>query len=462
VMDTDEFVDSSTISSMVAVSNQLMGFNMFIMLLKVFKFMEINKRLATIWRTLKEAKEMLLYFCLQFGLLFIGFAFWGHVTFGSDMEAFATPIVSVNTAVDMLIGNGDIIALYRANRVMGPLFYSVFTVVMTLIIVNVFIAIICESYSSAYAETNVKSAFPDRELYNTAGDWLRGSLHGLLDYLHKLALVCTLNLCFTSGVGINTSAGCDLSPPSSMLGADEQWSEVPMCRRVLLVLWSTMQYMLEIVFMCRVTGTGQHVAGSTKIIYKNRMMLKLALDHLEKSAEPADTQLAVDSAVMVRLFGLLRSEDGAVSFMDQYDRWNGPPDQRFEVGSADEILKEKLQLLNTALNQIKSKLQRKLTKDGVNFGQFVKQWEEQMKKISCAVDWQQAGSEWQTVGVEELPLDLMWQQESVEKFKDSAGVMYEGELVTDGDHEFVDSEIEMDQTNRVVPAAGVTQPHSPA
>ena len=56
----------------------------------------------------------------------------------------------------------------------------------------------------------------------------------------------------------------------------------------------------------------------------------------------------------------------------------------------------------------------------------------------------------------------MWQQESVEKFKDSAGVMYEGELVTDGDHEFVDSEIEMDQTNRVVPAAGVTQPHSPA
>ena len=85
-----------------------------------------------------------------------------------------------------------------------------------------------------------------------------------------------------------------------------------------------------------------------------------------------------------------------------------------------------------------------------------------MKKISCAVDWQQAGSDWQTVGVEALPLDLMWQQESVEKFKDSAGVMYEGELVTDGDHEFVDSEIEMDQTNRVVPAAGVTQPHSPA
>jgi len=43
VMDTSEFVDTSTIASMVAVSNQLMGFNMFIMLLKVFKFMEINK-----------------------------------------------------------------------------------------------------------------------------------------------------------------------------------------------------------------------------------------------------------------------------------------------------------------------------------------------------------------------------------------------------------------------------------
>ena len=394
---------------------------------------------------------MLLYFCIQFGLLFIGFSFWGHVTFGSDMEAFATPIVSVNTAVDMLIGNGDIIALYSANRVMGPLFYFVFTVVMTLIIVNVFIAIICESYSSAYAETSVKAAFTNRELYNTAGDWLSGSLHGVLDYLHKFALVCTLNLCFTSPVGINTSTGCDLSPPTTMLGADEVWAEVPLCRRMLLVLWSTMQYILEIVFMCRVTGTGQHVAGSTKIIYKNRMMLKLALDHLE-STHP-DTQLAVDCAVMVRLFGLLKSEAGAVSFIDQYDRWNGPPDQRFEVGSADDILKEKMQKLNTALNQIKSKLQRKLTKDGVNFAPFVDQWEDQMRQISCAVDWQQGGSEWKTVGVEELPLDLMFQQESAadaNKFRDSAGVLYEGELVTDGDHEFVDSEIDMNQSNQVV------------
>ena len=48
---------------------------------------------------------------------------------------------------------GNLPALYAANRLMGPLYYFMFTIMMTLILINVFIAIMCEAYDQAKAES---------------------------------------------------------------------------------------------------------------------------------------------------------------------------------------------------------------------------------------------------------------------------------------------------------------------
>eukprot|EP01112_Ceratiomyxa_fruticulosa_P005485 TRINITY_DN1611_c1_g1_i1.p1 TRINITY_DN1611_c1_g1~~TRINITY_DN1611_c1_g1_i1.p1 ORF type:complete len:721 (-),score=128.88 TRINITY_DN1611_c1_g1_i1:40-2202(-) len=129
----------------------LSAFNILLSAFKTFKFLKLNDRLYLLWRTLDMAWTDLTGFLLIFIIVLLGFLLTGWVTFGSDTFFFSTFVNSFGTCWQFIIGNPpDYNAMYASNRVLGPAFFALFTVFVFFILVNMFIAIINDSYQEAH------------------------------------------------------------------------------------------------------------------------------------------------------------------------------------------------------------------------------------------------------------------------------------------------------------------------
>jgi len=264
------------------------------------------------WNAIVMSIPMLGPFFGAFIFVFSGFALWGHVTFGSEVHAFATPILAINTAVDMLIGNGNLPALYAANRLMGPLYYFMFTLMMTLILINVFIAIMCEAYDQAKAESRLPTAFGDRVH--------RVEASAIKSYLTKLVMVLTFNMCFTKPHGLPLALG-------------RPWEEVGLGERIQLTLISTICFLFNLLFLCRFTDTGEERYKREFQIYENKSSIRLALEHLREEAieleyiKDTNDDFSIREDVICALFGELDDIELC------YAHWGGPEEERLDPDS---------------------------------------------------------------------------------------------------------------------------------
>ena len=309
-----------SLASMITTANKLLGAILFMLFFKTLKFLQISKRLSVMWNAIVISITMLWPFFGAFIFVFTGFALWGHVTFGSDVHAFATPILSINTAVDMLIGNGNLPALYAANRLLGPFYYFMFTIMMTLILINVFIAIMCEAYNQAKAESRLPAAFGDR-LPTAFGDRVhRVEASAIQSYLTKLLMVLTFNMCFTKPHGLSVP----LRRP---------WEEVGLGERIQLTLISTTCFLFNLLFLCRFTNTGEERHTREFQIYENKATIRLALEHLRTEAielkyiKATNDDFSIREDVICTLFGDLDDIELC------YDGWGGPEEERMDLDS---------------------------------------------------------------------------------------------------------------------------------
>jgi len=82
-----------------------------------------------------------------FLIIIFGFIFMGWIAFGADMASFNTFFDSFSTCWNFIIGNApDYNAMQSSNRVLGPFFFVLFTIFIFFILVNMFIAILSNSF----------------------------------------------------------------------------------------------------------------------------------------------------------------------------------------------------------------------------------------------------------------------------------------------------------------------------
>jgi hypothetical protein len=88
-------------------------------------------------------------FGVIFAIVFGGFAQAHALLFGSTLASFRTPVHAGFTLLRSLMGDFDFVALRRAEPVMGPLMFVLFTTISFLVVLNMLIAIIADSYQQA-------------------------------------------------------------------------------------------------------------------------------------------------------------------------------------------------------------------------------------------------------------------------------------------------------------------------
>lgn len=127
----------------------------FLVWLKVFKYLSFNRTLLQLSTTLSRCAGDLCAFSLMFVIVFVAFAQLGYVLFSAEMADFRTYGDAVMTLLRTLVGDFDYVAIERADRVLGPLFFVSYIFFVFFVLLNMFLAILNDTYSEVKQSRDV-------------------------------------------------------------------------------------------------------------------------------------------------------------------------------------------------------------------------------------------------------------------------------------------------------------------
>lgn len=154
-----EFGDFTQLGQLADYSTWIFGLNVFFVWIKVFKYISFNKTMNILSNTLSRCAVDLLVFGFMFQIVMIAFVQFAYLVFGAKLEDYSTQISCWYTLVRSLLGDFDFNAMYRATPV-GPWFFIFYIFSCFFILLNMFLAIINDTYSEVKAETMAaKSVF---------------------------------------------------------------------------------------------------------------------------------------------------------------------------------------------------------------------------------------------------------------------------------------------------------------
>ncbi|EKX38067.1 hypothetical protein GUITHDRAFT_115828 [Guillardia theta CCMP2712] len=124
------------------------AFNAFLAWLRCLKYMDlISDRTERITATLSACASSVAALLVIFGIFYAGFSIAFFAAFGQDLYRFRTMGMTCLSLFDILMGGGNLQELVQYNKVLGPLLFVSFVVLMALVLLNMFLAIIVQTYS---------------------------------------------------------------------------------------------------------------------------------------------------------------------------------------------------------------------------------------------------------------------------------------------------------------------------
>ncbi|KAM9804248.1 polycystin-2-like protein 1 [Neosynchiropus ocellatus] len=132
--------------------NNMNAVNLFFAWIKVFKYISFNKTMTQLSSTLGRCAKDILGFAVMFFIVFFAYAQLGYLIFGPEVETFSTFVKCIFTQFRIILGDFDYDAIDRANRVLGPIYFVSYVFVVFFILLNMFLAIINDTYSEVKEE----------------------------------------------------------------------------------------------------------------------------------------------------------------------------------------------------------------------------------------------------------------------------------------------------------------------
>jgi len=150
----NDYVVSLEYASTIMKAQLFFNFiNIVLCLVRTFKFYRFQPRLAIVNQTLGAAYQDLLHFLLMFLTFLLGFGVIAHILFGPEIFIFSTFAESINSIyIMMLTAAVDVASLAHVDGAMAVLFYLLFMFLVAVILLNVLLAILVDSYMKAKEE----------------------------------------------------------------------------------------------------------------------------------------------------------------------------------------------------------------------------------------------------------------------------------------------------------------------
>jgi hypothetical protein len=135
-----------------AVLCYVLGMLVFFYTLRFLRLLRFNKNFAVLGKTLARISGPISGFCLPFFFAFIAFGLFAFSVFGTELNDYSTFQRTMVTQFSMTLGDFDFEALVMTNPLLGPLYFFGFVGMNVLILMNIFLAIINDSYAEVQEE----------------------------------------------------------------------------------------------------------------------------------------------------------------------------------------------------------------------------------------------------------------------------------------------------------------------
>lgn len=137
------------------IEDYLLSVVMFVVTIKSLRLIRFNRHIYQMRMTLRDSLTPLYSFAAMVAVVILAFASFGLLSFGSSVLNYSSIPLAVRTLLQMVIGGKS--SYYQlkvaADGFLGPLFLFVYLMTAMAILVNTFIAILIESYTTSREET---------------------------------------------------------------------------------------------------------------------------------------------------------------------------------------------------------------------------------------------------------------------------------------------------------------------
>lgn len=172
--DQDTFPNFEHLASWQIQFNSIAAVTVFLVWIKLFKFISFNRTMSQLSTTMSRCAKDLFGFALMFFIIFLAYAQLAYLVFGTQVDDFSTFQECIFTQFRIILGDVNFAEIEEANRVLGPLYFTTFVFFMFFILLNMFLAIINDTYSE------VKSDLAQQKAEMELSDLIRKGYHKAL------------------------------------------------------------------------------------------------------------------------------------------------------------------------------------------------------------------------------------------------------------------------------------------
>ncbi|XP_042324484.1 polycystin-2 isoform X2 [Sceloporus undulatus] len=132
--------------------NNIAAITTFFVWIKLFKFISFNQTMSQLSSTMSRCAKDVLGFAIMFFIIFIAYAQLAYLVFGTQVDNFSTFQDSIFTQFRILLGDFDFTEVEETNRILGQVYFTTFVFFMFFILLNMFLAIINDTYSEVKSD----------------------------------------------------------------------------------------------------------------------------------------------------------------------------------------------------------------------------------------------------------------------------------------------------------------------
>jgi Ca2+-binding EF-hand superfamily protein len=155
--DQTQFPNFETLSYFQTAFNNVTALGAFLSYVKLFKYLSFNKTMLQLQVTITNCAKDVLGFGIMFFIIFLAYTQWGYLLFGTQVKGFSDFTNSFYTLFNVIMGSMDTYdEMVEANRGIGPLFFLSYVFFVFFVLINMFVAIITDSYSEVKVELDQK------------------------------------------------------------------------------------------------------------------------------------------------------------------------------------------------------------------------------------------------------------------------------------------------------------------
>lgn len=172
-----KFVNFGHIALWDEVLNAFLSFLVFLSTIRILRVLNYSRSITHLAGVLSNARRNLLGCFFMFALIFIAYAGFGYLLFGSDLETYKNMFVSITTIVNSLVGRNSLHGLIMARPVIAEFYYFTFVTFVIWIVMTM----MCATLNRSIREIRNKIESHER-MYE-----IDDLLHDLLkDFWHKI------------------------------------------------------------------------------------------------------------------------------------------------------------------------------------------------------------------------------------------------------------------------------------